>query len=83
MSLLTKVFTKLETQLLYHEKAVRFIFHLIQTVASYEKMVHYNTILKKKLEKKGTHAKAGIRLSKSYFLKKAMFFDLNYNIIAF
>lgn len=82
MSLLTKVFTKLETQLLYHEKTVRFIFQLIQTVASYEEMVHYNTILKKKLRKKGTHAKAGIRLNKSYFLKKAMFFDLNYNIIA-
>lgn len=48
MSLLTKVFTKLETQLLYHEKTVRFIFQLIQTVASYEEMVHYNTILKKK-----------------------------------
>lgn len=55
MSLLTKVFTKLETQLLYHEKAVRFIFHLIQTVASYEKMVHYNTILKKKNWEKKAH----------------------------
>lgn len=74
MSLLTKVFTKLETQLLYHEKTVRFIFQLIQTVASYEEMVHYNTILKKKIEKKRHTCKSRNQAKQVLFFKKGNVF---------